>query len=333
LKTALIEKAVLPEGPFVPGSDPLDGIINQLTRRCGGNVADHGLVGIRSASVNDDNGLPRNAADLGPVFIFQTMNEANQWIEWDFKTAQIEATHYSIFTHGGKSGSSHLRNWVLEGRNGHESWTVLDERRDDSQLNGKDRIVTFNVKTRLRVRVIRLRQTGVTHSGNRMLAFCALEFFGGLFRNGSDDWRLQCIRSLTDEFTQLKTALIDVAVLPERTFVPAADPLDGIISQLTQTCGGNVADHGLVGIRSASVLRDGCFPRNAADLRPGPIFSSKDEPNQWIEWDFKTTQIEATHYSIFTHASESGGCHLRNWVLEGRNGDEAWTVLDERRDD
>jgi hypothetical protein len=182
LKTALIEKAVLPEGLFVPGSDPLDGIISQLTQTCGGNVADQGLVGIRSASVCGDHRLPRNAADLGPGPIFETKNEPNQWIEWDFKTAQIEATHYSIFTHGSESGRSHLRNWVLEGRNGDESWTVLDERRDDSQLNGNSRVVTFDVKTRLRVRVIRLRQTGVNHAGNRFLAFGALEFFGALFR-------------------------------------------------------------------------------------------------------------------------------------------------------
>jgi hypothetical protein len=221
----------------------------------------------------------------------------------------------------------------LEGRNGDELWTVLDERRDDSQLNGKNRVVTFDVKTRLRVRVIRLRPTGVTHSGDRLLAFTALEFFGALFRNGSDDWRLQCIRSLRDEFTQLKTALIERAVLPEGLFVPGADPLDGIISQLTQTCGGNVADQRLVGIRSASVLNDDCLPRNAADLGLGSIFQSKIQRNQWIEWDFKTAQIEATHYSIITHAGESGDSHLRNWVLEGRNGDESWTVLDERRDD
>jgi hypothetical protein len=183
LKTALIKDAVLPERTFVPGEDPLDGIISHLTGTCGGNVADQGLVGIRSASVDSDRLLPRNAADLRSRTIFCSKDGRNQWIEWDFKTSQIEATHYSIRTHVVGSDGAHLRNWVLEGRNGDESWTVLDERREDSQLNGSSRIVTFDVKTRLRVRVIRLRQTGVTHSGNRVLVFCALEFFGGLFQS------------------------------------------------------------------------------------------------------------------------------------------------------
>jgi hypothetical protein len=66
----------------------------------------------------------------------------------------------------------------LEGRNGEEAWTVLDERSDDSQLNGKLRTVTFDIKTRLRVRVIRLRQTGLNHHADHVLAFSALEFFG-----------------------------------------------------------------------------------------------------------------------------------------------------------
>jgi hypothetical protein len=136
---------------------------------------------MRSTSARDGDCFPRNAADFASGDIFNSRNEANQWIEWDFKTAQIEATHYSIRTHGSDSGGCHLRNWVLEGRNGEEAWTVLDERSDDSELNGNTRIVTFDIKTRLRVRVIRLRQTGVNHRANHVLAFSALEFFGAVF--------------------------------------------------------------------------------------------------------------------------------------------------------
>jgi hypothetical protein len=166
----------------VPGGDALDGIISHLTRECGGNVSDHGIIGITAASVSNDARLPRNAADLRSVTHFQSANEPNQWIEWDFKDAQIEATHYSIFTHASESGMSHLQHWVLEGRNGDEEWTILDERRDDAQLNGKSHLVTFDIKTRMRVRVIRLRQTGVNHRGAHTLMFRALELFGRFFR-------------------------------------------------------------------------------------------------------------------------------------------------------
>jgi hypothetical protein len=37
------------------------------------------------------------------------LNVANQWIEWDFKSADIEPTHYSIRTHGGESGGRPFR--------------------------------------------------------------------------------------------------------------------------------------------------------------------------------------------------------------------------------
>jgi hypothetical protein len=162
--------------------------------------------------------------------------------------------------------------------------------------------------------------------------FAAVEFFGGFFRNANVDWRLPWIFSLTGQFEQLKTGLIENAVLPERILVPDADTLNGIISCLTRECSGNVADQGRVKITASSIDDDRCLPRNAADLFSGSIFRSKAIPNQWIEWDFKRTQIEATHYSIRTHDDESGGRHLRHWVLEGGNGNEEWMVLNERRD-
>jgi hypothetical protein len=66
------------------------------------------------------------------------MNEANQWIKWDFKTFQIESTHSSIQTHGGVSGEGHLQHWVLEGRIRVAKWRVLYEQHSDSQLNGSN---------------------------------------------------------------------------------------------------------------------------------------------------------------------------------------------------
>jgi hypothetical protein len=323
LKGRLIEEGVLAARTLSPGADPFDGLISDLTRECGGNVADRGLVGITAKSVLDDGRIPRHVADLRSPRIFNSKNEADQWIEWDFKTSQIIATHYSIFTHGGESGTSHLRNWVLEGRNGDEDWIVLDERRDDSQLNGRDRLVIFNIATRMRVRLIRLRQTGVNHQGNQMLVFRSLEFFGELIKTPV----------LAGDVRALKSVLIENGALPERICSPGADPLDGLISHLTRECGGNVVDRGLVGITAKSVWDDTFVPQNAADLRSPRTFGSKDEADQWIQWDFKTSQIVATHYSIHTHSDGSGASHLRNWVLEGRNEDEDWIVLDERRDD
>jgi hypothetical protein len=114
---------------------------------------------------------------------FQSKDETNQWIEWNFKTAEIEPTHYSILTHGDESGGRHLQNWVLEGQNAQVEWRVLDERRGDSQLNGKGQTATFDIRTRLRLRKIRLRQIGLNHHREFVLAFTALELFGDLLRH------------------------------------------------------------------------------------------------------------------------------------------------------
>jgi hypothetical protein len=188
LKTTLIEKSILAERSVFLKDDRFDGIIACLTRNCGGNVSDRGIVEIRSKSFLNDNRLPKNAADFAwssPNFV--SKNEVDQWIEWDFKTSQIEPTHYSIRTHGRKAGDAHLQNWVIEGRNEEKKWTQLDERRNNLELIGRSCIATFEIATRfrIRVRILRLRQIALNHRGNHVLAFNSFELFGELFRHSS----------------------------------------------------------------------------------------------------------------------------------------------------
>jgi hypothetical protein len=240
LKSDLISQAVLPEVCFIPTGDRIEGIIAHFTRECGGNVADCGIIEITSSSVYDDSYNAKYVADLTDVeHIFASKNEGNQWIEWNFKTAEIEPTHYSIRTTDEESGASHLQNWVLEGRIGNEKWRVLDERHSDSQLNGKNRIAMFDISTRSRGRMIRLRQIGPNHAGGSALKFCCLELFGGLFKTTRTDWRLLSFRSLMDEIFEMKSMLIGKAVLPERFQFSTADPFEGMIAHFTRECGGN----------------------------------------------------------------------------------------------
>jgi hypothetical protein len=210
----------------------------------------------------------------------------------------------------------------------------LDERHDNSQLNGKLQEATFEIAIPTSVQILRLRQTGLNDRGDHMMAFMALEFFGRFFKSTPLDCRLLHLRSLREDVAKLKQNLIETSVLPGIIAVPGKCRFDGIISRLTRDCGGNVADRGIVSITASSVVTDFHVPRNVADFDLlSNLFNSKNQTNSWIEWDFKTGQIEATHYSIRTHDGEPGGGHLRHWVLEGRNGDEEWIVLDERPDD
>jgi hypothetical protein len=114
----------------------------------------------------------------------------------------------------------------------------------------------------------------------------------------------------------MKRTLIAKIVLPERSFAVGDDRLDRLLAFLTRDCGGNVSDCGIVEVRASSIFDDDCVPKNAANFAwTGPNFQSKTDVNQWIEWDFKASQIEPTHYSIRTHTEEAGGADLRHFWL------------------
>jgi hypothetical protein len=105
------------------------------------------------------------------------------------------------------------------------------------------------------------------------------------------------------------------------------NPLDGIISYLTQKHGGNVHAKEIVTITSRSVWNDRpkYRPKLVADLTTREWFRSKDEPNQWICWDFHERRVRLTQYTI-------KGPNLRSWVLEGSLDGEIWTEIDRQTD-
>jgi hypothetical protein len=110
-----------------------DGIIAHLTRECGGNVHDHGVVDVTSGSfeketcgANPRSGVygsyphsaAKNAADLetNSCFIsaFRRKEEdiphtRNNWVCYNFKERRIIPTHYAIRTNdGGRRGMMKL---------------------------------------------------------------------------------------------------------------------------------------------------------------------------------------------------------------------------------
>jgi hypothetical protein len=105
-----------------------------------------------------------------------------------------------------------------------------------------------------------------------------------------------------------------------------AKSLNGMIRYLTRKHGGNVHDKGIVTITSKSVDQAGSknFSYLAA-LTSGNSFISKDEPDQWICWDFHDLRTRPTHYTI-----TSGS--LKSWVVESSLDGEAWTEIDRRTD-
>jgi hypothetical protein len=126
----------------------------------------------------------------------------------------------------------------------------------------------------------------------------AVEFFGGLFRNTIPDERTLRLRAVEGEVARLKAMLVERVIVPERFCFTPDNLFDGIISHLSWECGGNVARHGVVEMTASSVLDSRFSAHSVADPKNLMIACSKNSPDQWIEWDFKSAQIEPTHYSI-----------------------------------
>jgi hypothetical protein len=104
--------------------------------------------------------------------------------------------------------------------------------------------------------------------------------------------------------------------------------LDGIISYLTNKHGGNVHEKRIVTITSKSVYQDDprYAPKNVADLTSDSKFWSKNDPGQWISWDFRAMRVCLTHYAIRASSQKS-------WVVESSVDGESWTEIDRQPDD
>lgn len=166
-----------------------DGIISHLSEEAGGNVNDKGKVKVTSSPINGEDFLAKYAVDFDDEHYFQTKNEPNSWLKYDFNDSQVRPTHYSIKTRpdGGK-GDNHPKNWVIEGSNtdNGQDWKILDSRNDVTLLDDGNKSYTFEIQNPLKknesYRYLRLRQTGPnTQSGNYYyLTISALEYFGVL---------------------------------------------------------------------------------------------------------------------------------------------------------
>jgi hypothetical protein len=105
-----------------------------------------------------------------------------------------------------------------------------------------------------------------------------------------------------------------------------ANSVDGIISYLTRTHGGNVHKKEIVTISSKSVDMHG--PMNVsflADLTSETSFFSMDGPGQWICWDFHEMRVRPTHYTIKSLS-------LKSWMIESSLDGESWTEIDRKTD-
>ena len=163
------------------------GIMKHLSESTGGNIHDNGTIEITSNSIvnNDDRYHPKNLVNYNqsPYTFYESNNDTNTYIRFDFKDKKIQVDSYSIQSYNGGPNSGHLRNWVLEVSNDSDHWEVIDSHSNDSSLNGSNIIKTFHTnKSESFYRFVQIRQTGQSwhYNNNYKIYFPYVEFYGKL---------------------------------------------------------------------------------------------------------------------------------------------------------
>ena len=167
-------------------SNKLNGIIEYLTHECGGNVDDKGIVNVTASSGFEGRSFchQKHAADIGTDSEFASNHEPDSWICYDFKERRIIPTSYSMRSYSWSPGTGpHPKSWIIEVSNNGLSWTEIDRRDNNNDLNGSFLIANFKIShvPSESFRFFRLKRTGRNHFGNDHLALSSLEIFGTLF--------------------------------------------------------------------------------------------------------------------------------------------------------
>jgi hypothetical protein len=174
--------------PYTPALRPGEGLLAFLARAHFAPVLESGALAVTSS--DEDESFVHSAChlcDFSPAFSFCTHDRPGQWACYDFKRDQVSLASYSLCSGSFPSASAHPRNWSLEGSSDGSSWSVLDARTDNNDLNGSGLTATFSVSNRAWFRLIRLRQTGPNHAGNHTLLLSSLELFGRIMKQSDPE--------------------------------------------------------------------------------------------------------------------------------------------------
>lgn len=157
----------------------MKGIFNYITEVMETNPSS--IIDVTSSSFNQQH-PPENVIDQpnNDTQYFESNNEANSWICFDFKNMKISLSHYTLKTWFWGPNFQHLKSWVVEGSDDGNEWTELDQREDEDSLNDALAFRRFKCAVRVTCRYVRIRSTDIDHSGTHLLILNAVEFYGRL---------------------------------------------------------------------------------------------------------------------------------------------------------
>jgi hypothetical protein len=159
-----------------------NGIISHLTKQCGGNVHEKGLVKITSSADGYNN--PWQVVNYGRNDWWNSENSPNSWICFDFIEDSVLLQHYTLASH---VPCDWFTEWEIEGSNDGNVWKSLDSR-NTRELCGASLVKTYECQranSNEYFRFIRMRQTGKASDNSDCLILCNIEFFGILKHNMS----------------------------------------------------------------------------------------------------------------------------------------------------
>ena len=125
-------------------------------------------------------GQCHQVTDYGWNGDWQSTDEPNSWICFDFKERKVRLAQYSLKSDG-FAGSGNLVDWVIEGSNDGNEWKEVD-RRHTRELRGHV-VKTYECEGASCLesfRYLRLHQTGKNSNGDDRICLCNIEFFGTL---------------------------------------------------------------------------------------------------------------------------------------------------------
>ena len=149
--------------------------INEYLRSIGcGNPHTRELLEITASGTTHNN--CHNLLDYGWHSCWCSTDDANSYVQFDFKNLRVCVRGYCLRSGNGSNG---LRSWVLESSDDGKTWDSIDERNTDD-LTGN--FVAKQYKCQVKMtgyrQYFRIRQRGKNRDGNDILCLSELEFLG-----------------------------------------------------------------------------------------------------------------------------------------------------------
>lgn len=166
---------------LVKDENSLNGVINYLTEKTGGNVHDNGTIEVKSNSVLESSCHPKNLLKKNNDFkqYAAVRGFQNAWISFDFKKMELKITDYMIRS----ASSCNMKNWVLEISDDGNKWEIIDKRMNCLDLNqGQFKVKLFKVEKSRFARFCRFRHCGEfdNYLQSNAMQISGVEFYGKL---------------------------------------------------------------------------------------------------------------------------------------------------------